>query len=103
MALRPDQRHDVVGGFRPDAPPQGVDAAAHRDRPKSASARKLLPEITVVVAAEDLALAAAELRFADGSRLRNDFTNVVKNAAIGPDRFTSPVDATWKVTEPLKK
>lgn len=81
---------------------EGATYAIHL-RPRSASARKLLPEITVVVAAEGFALAATELRFADGSRLRNDFTNAVKNAVIGPDRFTSPVDATWKVTEPLKK
>lgn len=81
---------------------EGTTYAIHL-RPKSASARKLLPEITVVVAVDGFALTATELRFADGSRLRNDFTAAVKNAAIGPGQFTSPIDATWKVTEPLKR
>ena len=71
-------------------------------QPKAATVRRLLPELTVVVATNDFALAATELVFADGSRLRNDFTNAVKNPAVDAALFTPTLDATWKVTEPMK-
>jgi len=69
-------------------------------QPHSASTRKLLPELTLVVTTNDFALAATELRFADGSRLRNDFTNAVRNPALDPKLFQSHLDGSWKVTEP---
>ena len=75
---------------------------ALRLQPRTAAARRLMPELTVHAATNDFALTATELRFADGSRLRNDFTHALKNPALDPGLFSVPLDATWKVTEPLK-
>ncbi len=75
---------------------------ALRLQPRTAAARRLMPELTVHAATNDFALTATELRFADGSRLRNDFTRALKNPALDPGLFSVPLDATWKVTEPLK-
>ena len=75
---------------------------AFRLQPRAASARKLLPELTVVVSTNDFSLSGTELVFTDGSRLRNDFTNTVDNPVIDQALFLAPLDATWKVTEPMK-
>ncbi|HKS37263.1 MAG TPA: outer membrane lipoprotein carrier protein LolA, partial [Verrucomicrobiae bacterium] len=44
-------------------------------QPKSASARRLMPQIKVAFSTNDFSLRATELQFADGSTMRNDFTN----------------------------
>ena len=75
---------------------------AFRLQPRAASARKLLPELTIIVSTNDFSLSGTELVFTDGSRLRNDFTNTVDNPVIDPALFQAPLDATWKVTEPMK-
>lgn len=84
-----------------------VEAAAPTDpaspaltlKPRSAAARKLLPGIRVELDPTGLALRATEMTFADGSRLRTEFRDVVTNRPPDPERFRSPVDATWKVVE----
>lgn len=84
-----------------------VEAAAPTDpaspaltlKPRSAAARKLLPGIRVELDPAGLALRATEMTFADGSRLRTEFRDVVTNRPPDPERFRSPVDATWKVVE----
>ena len=68
-------------------------------RPKSAAARKLLPAIRVELDAAGFGLRATEMTFADGSRLRTEFLDVVTNRPPDPERFRSPVDATWNVVE----
>lgn len=75
---------------------------AFRLQPRTKAAQKVLTELTVFVATNDFQLRATELVFRDGSRLRNDFTNAVENAALEPTVFASALDATWKITEPLK-
>lgn len=72
-------------------------------QPRSASARKLLPGMTLVVETNDFTLSATELRFADGSRLRNDFKNSVKNPPVDPSLFHVVLDDSWKVTTPMAK
>jgi outer membrane lipoprotein-sorting protein len=74
----------------------------YRLEPRSAPVRKLLPELDIELSVGSLALSATELRFADGSRLRNDFTNVIVNPAVDPAIFTPPMGADWKITEPMK-
>ncbi|HTH47679.1 MAG TPA: outer membrane lipoprotein carrier protein LolA [Candidatus Limnocylindria bacterium] len=75
---------------------------AFRLQPRAPSARKLLPELTIIVNTNDFSLSGTELVFTDGSRLRNDFTHTVDNPVIDPALFQAPLDATWKVTEPMK-
>ena len=90
------RRFDLLGLGRTN------DTYAFRLQPRAAAVRKLLPELTVLVGTNDFRLSGTELVFTDGSRLRNDFTNASENPAIDPALFTPPMDATWKVTEPLK-
>ncbi len=70
--------------------------------PRSASARKFMKEIRLTLRTNDHALTANELRFADGSTLRNDFTNAVANAVIPADRFDPALPSDVKVVEPMK-
>lgn len=70
--------------------------------PRGASARQFMKEIRLTLRTNDFALTANELRFADGSTLRNDFTNAVVNAVITPDRFDPGLPADVKVVEPTK-
>lgn len=65
--------------------------------PRDAGARRLLAGLTVTVATNGFALVATELRFADGTVLRNDFTNAAVNAAIAPGRFDTAVPEGYSV------
>jgi len=71
--------------------------------PKSASARKFVSEIVVAFRTNDFAMATTEMRFADGSSLRNDFTNVLLNPTIDPAKFEAALPADFTVTEPLRR
>ena len=72
-------------------------------QPKSASARKFMAEIQVSVSTNDFSPLATELRFSDGSSMRNDFTNVVVNAPLGPELFDAKLDPDFSVVEPLRQ
>jgi len=48
-------------------------------------------------------LAATELRFADGSSLRNDFDNERKNVDVPPELFRPQIPPDYKVIEPAKR
>jgi outer membrane lipoprotein-sorting protein len=48
-------------------------------------------------------IAVTEMKFADGSRLRNDFTNVIVNQPLDPKLFEADVPPDYTVTEPLKQ
>ncbi len=69
-----------------------------RLRPKSRGARKFLPELGIGLAKADYSLVSTELRFADGSRLKNDFRNAVRNPRLASGIFTAELDSSWKVT-----
>src|SRR5436309_2371646 len=70
-------------------------------QPKSASARRMMPHIKIAFATSDFSLLATELEFADGSRMRNDFTNAVMNPKLDESLFSFDVDSTFRVIEPL--
>jgi outer membrane lipoprotein-sorting protein len=72
-------------------------------QPKSASARRMMPQIKIDFDTKNFALNATELHFADGSMLRNDFKSAVLNPPIDPQQFSPPTPADYKVVEPLKK
>jgi outer membrane lipoprotein-sorting protein len=57
----------------------------------------------VSLAAGDFSLVGTELVFVDGSRMRNDFTHVVINAALDENLFQWKPPADFKVTEPFAK
>lgn len=71
-------------------------------QPRSDSARKFIGQIIIGFHTNDFTIAATEMRFADGSSLRNDFTNVIINQPIEPDRFQEKLPPDYTVVEPLK-
>ena len=72
-------------------------------QPKSATARKFISEIVVGIHTNDYSLAATELRFSDGSSLRNDFSNGVLNQPLAPEQFESTLAPDFTVVEPLRQ
>lgn len=72
-------------------------------QPRSASARKFIGEIVVGFRTNDFAIAVTEMRFADGSSMRNDFTHVVLNQPIPPETFEEKLPADMSIVEPLRK
>jgi outer membrane lipoprotein-sorting protein len=72
-------------------------------QPRSASARRLMPQVRIAFATADFALRATELQFADGSTLRNEFTNPVLNPALDPALFEPKIEADFKRVEPLQR
>jgi len=71
-------------------------------QPKSAAARRFVSEIVVGFRTNDFSLAATELRFPDGSSLRNDFSNGVTNQPLDPAMFEGKLGPDFKVVEPLR-
>jgi outer membrane lipoprotein-sorting protein len=72
-------------------------------QPKSASARKFISEIIIGFHTNDFSISMTEMQFADGSILRNDFTNVVLNPVIPPERFEANLAPDITVVEPLRR
>jgi outer membrane lipoprotein-sorting protein len=72
-------------------------------QPKSASARKFMAEIEISVNTRGFTPVATEMRFSDGSSMRNDFANIVVNTPIAPDLFDPKHDPGFSVVEPLGK
>jgi outer membrane lipoprotein-sorting protein len=72
-------------------------------QPKSASARKFISEIRIAFRTNDFSIAMTEMQFADGSSLRNDFTNVVLNPVIPPEKFEAALAPDVTVVEPLRR
>jgi outer membrane lipoprotein-sorting protein len=72
-------------------------------QPRSDSARKFISEIVIGFHTNNFTIAATEMKFADGSRLRNDFSNVVLNQPIEPDRFQMKLPPDYTEVEPLKQ
>ena len=72
-------------------------------QPKSPSARRLMPQIKITVATNDFTLRATELQFADGSTMRNDFSNALLNPKLADDLFAPKLEGDFKIVEPMKK
>jgi len=72
-------------------------------QPRSESARKMIGEVVIGFHTNDFLIASTEMKFADGSRLQNTFTNIVLNQPLAEDLFTAKLPADYSVTEPLKQ
>jgi len=69
-----------------------------RLHPRSAAARRLMPELTVGLDPDLSALRTTEMTFADGSRMRNEFHSVITNGPMADDLFRTNLDASWKIS-----
>lgn len=72
-------------------------------QPRSPGARKLMPQMKIAFSTEDFFLRTTELQFADGSTMRNDFTNAALNVKVEEMLFNPKLDDEYKITEPLKR
>jgi outer membrane lipoprotein-sorting protein len=70
-------------------------------QPKASAVRKMMPQIKIAFDTGDFSLRATELQFADGSRMRNDFTNAVLNPKIDEELFAPKIESGFKISEPL--
>lgn len=71
-------------------------------QPRSESARNFIGEIAISFHTNDFMIASTEMRFADGSSLRNDFTHLVVNEPVDPKLFEPSLPPDYTVVEPLK-
>ncbi len=71
-------------------------------QPKSAAARRMMPQIRIDFETKNFSLRATELHFADGSTMRNDFQNPVLNPPVDERLFAPEIPADYKNIEPLK-
>lgn len=69
--------------------------------PKSAAARRMMPRIEIDFDTQSHSLRGTELEFADGSTMRNDFTNPELNPKIDETKFTPAIPSDYKVSEPM--
>jgi outer membrane lipoprotein-sorting protein len=72
-------------------------------QPKSAAARRMMPQIKIAFRTNDFSLCTTELQFADGSTMRNDFTNASLNVTLDDALFAPELESDFKIVEPLKK
>ena len=72
-------------------------------QPRSEAARKFIGQVVIGFHTNDFTIAATEMKFADGSKLHNDFTNVVLNPPLAAEFFEAKLPADYTVSEPLKK
>jgi outer membrane lipoprotein-sorting protein len=99
----PSSRSDLESHFRVLSVTETNAVMRVTLQPRSASARKFMAEIEVVVNTRDFSPLATEMRFSDGSRMRNDFTNIVINAPLGEETFDAKLDPAFSVVEPLRQ
>jgi len=71
-------------------------------QPRSDSARKFIGEVVICFHTNNFMIAATEMKFADGSSLRNDFTNVVANPPFGRAMFEAKLSPDYNIVEPMK-
>lgn len=72
-------------------------------QPRQPAAREMMPSLRVFLSTSDDALAGTELLFMDGSRMRNDFSNIKTNAPVDEKMFQWKPPADFTVTEPFSK
>jgi outer membrane lipoprotein-sorting protein len=101
-ATFPHSRADLESRFRVLSIAETNSLMQIALQPRSASARKFMAEIDVSVNTNGFSPVATELRFSDGSSMRNDFTNSVLNAPISLERFDAPLEPSYTTVEPLR-
>jgi outer membrane lipoprotein-sorting protein len=72
-------------------------------QPRAAGARRMMPQVKVAFFTNDFSLRLTELQFADGSTMRNDFTNATLNPTLDQSLFAPAIPPEFKLVEPLKK
>jgi len=71
-------------------------------QPKSSFARKFMAEIRVGFSLDDFSPTCTELKFSDGSTMRNDFSSSRINMTLAPGLFEPELPPGTSVVEPGK-
>jgi outer membrane lipoprotein-sorting protein len=72
-------------------------------QPRAASARRMMPLLKVSFSETDYLLRATEMSFADGSLMRNEFTEGVANPTIDPALFRPEIGPDYQVVDPTAR
>jgi len=96
----PRSRQEMNEQFQLEGVEENGDEVQVDLKPRSPQARKMIASVLLVFGRTGLELRATELRFVDGSRMRNDFSGAVKNPAIDDSRFVADIPEDFKVTQP---
>ena len=99
----PRNRADLDSRFQLLSVIQTNDIVEVKLQPRSQAARKFMSEISVTVHTNDFSPASTEMKFSDGSIMRNDFTNGVINPPINASLFEANFDTNFTVVEPLRQ
>lgn len=98
----PSSRAGLEARFRVLAVTEGEGWVTVRLEPRRAGARQVMKEIRLTLRRDSPTLVANELVFADGSTLRNDFTNAVVNPPIEAGWLDPDLPADFTLVEPAK-
>ncbi len=97
----PRNRADFDARFRVRSL-ESVDQAWQIElEPSSASARRVMPTLRVVLAATDFSLLATEMQFPDGSRMRSDYRSAAFNRSFSKDLFRPAIAPDFLISKPL--
>jgi outer membrane lipoprotein-sorting protein len=98
----PRSQAELAARFRTLSVSVSNDVCSLVLQPGSAAARRMMPRITLAFGTNDYSLRATELQWADGSTMRNDFTNARRNESMDESLFAPAIAPDFKVVEPLK-
>lgn len=99
----PRSEHEMQSQYNLLSQDVANDACEVTLQPKSAAARRMMPQIKIGFSTKDFSLSSTELQFADGSTLRNDFKNSQLNPKLDDKLFAPKLESDYKIVEPLKK
>ena len=97
----PRSQSDLEARFRVLSMTRSNDLHNAVLQPKSSSARRMMPQITISFSTNDFMLRATELQFADGSSMRNEFRNAEINPPLDEKIFAPQIEG-YTVVEPMK-
>ncbi len=68
--------------------------------PRSSAFRRMVAEVRLEFSLVPSRLLATQMKFTDGSTLRNDFSNIVVNAELSDEFFKLEMDKDFKISRP---
>ncbi|MBX3745416.1 MAG: outer membrane lipoprotein carrier protein LolA [Verrucomicrobiae bacterium] len=99
----PDSREAFRRRFRVASQRVEGDQVTLLLEPRTAAGRRWLSRLRIVLAVADLELRSAEMHFADGSSLLNEFSGGRINPSLDPDLFSLELDPAIRVVEPQRR
>lgn len=98
----PRSRADLESRFRLLSVTESNAVCQITLQPKNSMARKLMPELRVSLKTQPFSVIATEMQFADGSRMRNDFTHEIFNPKLDPALFDFKPGADFTIVQPVR-